>query len=100
MFNMHSKLEEPKEEDKGMDIDEDDQIWQCEFCSKRNVVNLEGPEITKQAAVNYILENAKAEENKEKAEGGQSIVFCVDISGSMCVSKPMQGKFKIKGDRT
>ena len=56
-------------------------------------------EIPKRDAVNYILENAKAEENKKKSEEDIAIVFCVDISGSMGVTKPMTGKFKIKGDR-
>ncbi len=100
VFNMHSKLAEPAEEDKAKELDEDDKIWSCEFCNHRNVVDLDEPEIPKKEAVNYILENAKAEENKAKEEGSQSIVFCLDISGSMCVTKPMQGKFKIKGDRT
>lgn len=29
-----------------------------------------------------------------------SIVFCIDMSGSMCCSQPVQGKFNIKGDKT
>jgi len=29
-----------------------------------------------------------------------SVVFCIDQSGSMCCSQPVQGKFKIKGDKT
>jgi len=29
-----------------------------------------------------------------------SVVFCIDQSGSMCCSEPIQGKFKIKGDKT
>jgi len=28
-----------------------------------------------------------------------SVIFCLDISGSMCVTEPVQGVFKIKGDR-
>jgi len=33
--------------------------------------------------------------------GGQdiSVIFCLDVSGSMCVSEPIQGKHAIKGDR-
>jgi hypothetical protein len=64
------------------------------------LVNLAGPEIPQKDAVNYILENANAEANKKKSEEEVAIVFCVDISGSMGVTKPMTGKFKIKGDRT
>ena len=50
--------------------------------------------------MNYILENPKAEEHKKKSEEEVAIVFCIDISGSMGVTKPMYGKFNIKGDRT
>ena len=28
-----------------------------------------------------------------------SVIFCLDISGSMCVSQPIEGKHKIKGDK-
>jgi hypothetical protein len=28
-----------------------------------------------------------------------SVVFCIDISGSMCVSQPIAGKHQIKGDK-
>jgi len=45
------------------------------------------------------LENAKAEENKKKSEEELAIVFCIDISGSMGVTKAMKGNHKIKGDR-
>jgi len=27
------------------------------------------------------------------------VVFCIDISGSMCVSQPIAGKHSIKGDK-
>jgi len=29
-----------------------------------------------------------------------SIIFCLDISGSMCVTQPVAGKHQIKGDKT
>lgn len=29
-----------------------------------------------------------------------SVVFCIDMSGSMCVSQPVVGKHSIKGDKT
>ena len=81
-------------------VDEDGQTWLCEFCGHRNMVNLEEPEIPKKDTINYILENAAATENKVNSNEEISIVFCVDISGSMCVTKAVDGKFQIKGDRT
>ena len=37
---------------------------------------------------------------QDRTMGGQdiSVVFCVDSSGSMCVSQPIEGKHNIKGD--
>ena len=53
------------------------------------------PELT------YLLE-APAQVQDAAAGGNAakdiSIVFCLDISGSMCVTQPVQGKHKIKGD--
>ena len=58
------------------------------------MVSLEGPEIPTQEAVNYILEPAKVVESEQ---GKQSVIFCLDVSGSMCVTTPVHGKFKMKG---
>jgi hypothetical protein len=41
------------------------------------------------------VQDAKVLGNKEI-----SVVFCIDMSGSMCCSQPVRGKFKIKGDKT
>ena len=72
----------------------------CEFCNKPNVVNVEEEEVPKTEAVNYILEAVEKGPGKGKgAEEDVSIVFCVDVSGSMCVSKAIAGKHKLKGDR-
>jgi hypothetical protein len=46
IFNKHSKFEDKKE----------NQVWTCEFCNQKNVINLEPEEIPKTEAVNYILE--------------------------------------------
>lgn len=96
VFNKHSKVEETKDADGN-----ESQIWNCEFCLTKNPVQLEPEELPKTDAVNFILE-AAAQIHDKKA-GGQgtdvSVVFCVDISGSMCVSQPIRGYHKIKGDR-
>ena len=72
----------------------------CEFCNQRNVVCIEEEEIPKSDAVNYILEAVeKGAGKKAGAEDDFSVVFCIDVSGSMCVSKAIKGKHKLKGDR-
>jgi copper chaperone CopZ len=66
-----------------------------------NEVDMEPEEVPKSKEVNYILE-AAAQVMDKKQVGKQdiSVVFCIDISGSMCVSQPIVGKHSIKGDRS
>ena len=64
------------------------------------MIQVDEEEIPKTNAVNYILE--AVEKGAGKNAGGEedfSVVFCIDVSGSMCVSKAIKGKHKLKGDR-
>lgn len=94
VFNCYSKVEEVKKDD------EEQQIWNCEYCGNANIVDIEEEEKPKDRAVNFILE-AAAQVQDKKAMGNKNItsVFAIDISGSMCCSQPVQGKFKIKNDK-
>ena len=83
-FNKYSKVEEQKDLFTG----EARQVWNCEFCLTKNDVQLEPEEMPKTEAVNYIVE-AAAQVHDKKLQGKPadvSVVFCVDISGSMCVT--------------
>lgn len=91
-----NKLEPVKQIDQEV-FDEDEQLWVCEFCYHRNIINLEKEEIPTEDVVNYILEVDEIKDNKSKSD--VSVVFCLDISGSMCVTTPVDGKLKVKGDR-
>lgn len=58
-------------------------------------------EIPQALEVTYLLEASA--QVQDAAAGGKaaqdiSVVFCMDISGSMCVSQPVQGKHQLKGD--
>lgn len=77
------------------------QIWTCEFCNTKNPISVEPEEVPKTKEVNYIVE-AAAQVHDKKLMGKQeiSVVFAIDISGSMCVSKEIHGKHSIKGDKT
>lgn len=94
-FNVFSKYEEVKVEG------EEQQVWTCEFCNTKNTIMLEPEEVPKSKEVNYIVE-APAQVLDKKMMGKQdvSVVFAIDISGSMCVSKEVRGKHSIKGDKT
>lgn len=96
VFNIYSKTEELKTAE-----GEEKQVWKCEFCNTVNDVDIEDEEKPQNKAVNFIIE-AAAQVQDKKVMGSKeiSVVFCIDQSGSMCCSQPVQGKFKIKGDKT
>jgi len=63
---------------------------------------MEEEEIPQNPAMTYLIEASA--QVQDAAVGGNaakdiSIVFCLDISGSMCVTQPVAGKHKIKGDK-
>ena len=68
--------------------------------TQKNIVEIEKEEKPTTKAVNYIVEAAQQVQDKQSQDGKEnSVIFCIDQSGSMCVSQPVQGNFKIKGDR-
>ena len=94
-LNKHSNLVESKEKGK---LD-----WKCEFCSEMN----EGLAINKKDipindAVDNCIEPPLEMEKKTVEDNDSSLIFCFDISGSMCqsydVGKELKDKFnKIRG---
>lgn len=95
VFNLHSKIDSLKMMDGS-----EKQTWTCEFCCTKNNVNLDEEELPKVNAVNYLVEAAAQVEDKKMAGQDISVVFCLDVSGSMCVTDKIQGKHSIKGDRS
>lgn len=89
VFNLKSKIE----------VKNDQQVWKCEFCNKENNVMLDEEERPKTDAVTYLIEAASQLESKKMKGQDISVVFCLDVSGSMCVTEPIKGKHNIKGDR-
>lgn len=64
-------------------------MWQCEFCCHKNPVNLDEEEIPKADEVNYLKEAAAQVVEKKLAGQDISVIFCLDVSGSMCVTEPI-----------
>lgn len=74
------------------------QFWQCEFCGHQQPVDIEEGEIPDKQQVSYLLESSaqqptpKPEEELKELEqnpgDGISVVFCLDISGSMDMHVP------------
>ena len=94
-LNKHSNLEESKEKGK---LD-----WKCEFCSEMNeglVINKK--DIPINDTVDNCIERPLEMEKKTVEDNDSSLIFCFDISGSMCqsydVGKELKDKFnKIRG---
>jgi len=67
--------------------DKKEQVWICEFCGNSNEIQIEPEDQPKKDEVRYILEPAPNEEEKKEelkvSEERKTIIFCVDISGSM-----------------
>jgi len=79
--------------DKEMKVDNEEKIWICQLCGQRNIVELQLEEKPQGETVDYILEPPLDEKSDDK----YNIIFCVDISGSMCVTQEMEGKIKLRG---
>jgi hypothetical protein len=75
------------------------QVWTCEFCNTPNEIMLDEEELPKSATVNYLVEAAAQVEDKKMGGQDISVIFCLDISGSMCVSQAVVGKHSIKNDK-
>ena len=94
-LNKHSNLVESKEKDK---LD-----WKCEFCSEMNEgLGINKKDIPINDAVDNCLEAPLEMEKKTVEDNDSSLIFCFDISGSMCqsydVGKELKDKFnKIRG---
>jgi hypothetical protein len=63
--------------------DEGAQLWKCEFCGTANTIRIDEHERPQTEVLEYLLEPPAAKEHKEDNE---LVVFCVDVSGSMCVT--------------
>ena len=63
------------------------QVWECDFCGSANVVDIVEEEIPKMDDVTYMLAPAPATTASGISGKDESLViFCMDISGSMCVT--------------
>lgn len=89
---------------------EDTRVWLCEFCDRRNLLDIDPEELPGTDTRDYMLEPAPhvdlPEADQAAAAGGDAgdaqqqrvplVIFCVDTSGSMCVTTEVQGGFKLK----
>ena len=75
--------------------------WECEFCSFTNEIAIETEEIPKTECIDYFLQGKSMTDKNfvnSSYTDDQKVIFTFDTSGSMCVSEPVTGKHKFKGN--
>lgn len=78
--------------------EDDSKVWTCEFCGERNVIDVEDEEVPKVDDVTFMLEPAlSTTASGPKGTDESLIVFCIDISGSMCQTTEVPGKIQLRG---
>ncbi|KAL3882463.1 hypothetical protein ACJMK2_028800 [Sinanodonta woodiana] len=76
----------------------EEKVWNCEFCNVKNVVDVDDEEVPTSEDLTYMLEPALSTTVSGLSGTDQSLVlFCVDISGSMCVTTEVPGNLKLRG---
>ena len=62
-------------------------VWKCEFCEENNLADVEPEEIPKNDDVTFMIQPAMSTTASGESGIDRSlIIFCVDTSGSMCVT--------------
>ncbi|CAD5123542.1 DgyrCDS11882 [Dimorphilus gyrociliatus] len=82
------------------DLNEFEKKWICEFCSTENILNIVDEEIPQNNDTTYMLQPAPSTAQMTVDGDASIVIFCIDISGSMCVTKEVPGKLKFRGDDT
>ena len=73
--------------------------WKCEFCNFENTILVQNDEIPNQEEITYLIEsNHKVSQNNVALDSAY-IIYCIDISGSMSVSTPVQATFSLPTDQ-
>lgn len=76
----------------------EEKFWDCEFCDHRNSIDLEEEEIPTEEDVTFMLEPALSTTASGPSGMDEAlVVFCVDISGSMCVTTEVPGHVALRG---
>ena len=81
------------------EIKSHESVWICEFCSHHNKISIEAEELPKTDDIFFMLKSATQQlETTTTTTQDQdiSVIFCIDFSGSMCVSSEIQVKDELR----
>ena len=90
VLSKHSKLSESNENNK--------KIWNCEFCGFENKIFIEKEEVPTNEETTYILEAVDEIENNQENKDSSYLIYCIDVSGSMSVTTPVNSNFRLPTD--
>lgn len=92
------KIEPKKGTIPASDIKSHESIWVCEFCSLHNKISIEAEELPKTDDLFYMLQSATQQQMQTTTPTDEDItlIFCIDFSGSMCVSTEIQVKEELR----
>eukprot|EP00118_Oscarella_pearsei_P025546 m.308356 g.308356 ORF g.308356 m.308356 type:complete len:751 (+) comp43845_c0_seq1:107-2359(+) len=80
----------------------DEKHWICEFCNNEHSIDVVPEEVPRDEDITYMLEPFSLTTEGKPATAGpldeSLMIFCVDISGSMCVTTEVQGRFHLRGE--
>ncbi|PVD28840.1 hypothetical protein C0Q70_11435 [Pomacea canaliculata] len=81
-----------------LETDGSEKVWNCEFCGNRNVVDIEEEEKPAASDVTFLVEPSQTTLASGPLGRDESLViFCIDISGSMCVTSEISGHMRLRG---
>ncbi|XP_069130895.1 circularly permutated Ras protein 1-like [Argopecten irradians] len=73
-------------------------VWRCEFCGQQTEVDIVEEEKPTQDDVTFMLTPALSTTSSgPKGTDNSLVIFCVDVSGSMCITTEVPGKLKLRG---
>ncbi len=83
------------------DLKSNESVWVCEFCGTHNKISIENEELPKADDLFYMLQSAEqnkiaANQTPNSKEQDISVIFCIDFSGSMCVTSEIKVKEELK----
>ncbi|CAD8201363.1 unnamed protein product [Paramecium octaurelia] len=90
VLNKHSKIQDDVQNQQF-----GKQLWICEFCNHKNYVQIEKEEIPTNEDTIYLIQSAQ-EQQMQIEDADNSIIFCIDNSGSMSSTVEIKGKVNFK----
>jgi len=71
--------------------------WSCSFCGAKNEIFLDAEEIPTDSSIDYMLTPAPSSSSSSSSSSNTSVIFVIDVSGSMCVTSELAGIHSLKG---